>query len=59
MKTSYKGSKLFIEEQLTIITKQGKEIPFALNNVQCQQLLLPKLLVPLRGSQKSKIKSQK
>jgi hypothetical protein len=34
--TSYRGSKLFIEEQLTIITKQGKEIPFALNNVQAK-----------------------
>ena len=35
MQTSpYTKSSLFIEEQLSIIDKTGKEVPFQLNNVQ-------------------------
>lgn len=34
MSSPYYGSSLFIEEELTIIDKNGKEVPFALNDMQ-------------------------
>src|SRR5688572_6081744 len=32
--SSYKGAALFIEDLLTIIDKNGKEVPFVLNDIQ-------------------------
>ena len=36
MSSPYSKSKLFIEDMLTIIDKDGREIPFILNNIQNQ-----------------------